>query len=204
MCGATGAQNQLETSQADFYNQATQQQDQVYGQDQELLGALKSAYAPILAGGPDQQGFSQGEVNNLNTEATEGTASNFNQADKALKESQAATGVASPTGAQEQQQAELASSAANSEAQQKQQITQANYQQGYNEFSQAASGLTNTASLLNPAGYSGAATGAGEAAGNTANQIASENNSWVNAALGAAGAIGTGVVAENPGGIFGG
>jgi hypothetical protein len=110
--------------------------------------------------------------------------------------------VASPTGAQEQQQAELASSAANSEAQQKQQITQANYQQGYNEFSQAAQGLTSTAGLLNPTGYSGAATGAGNAAADTANQIASENNSWVNAALGAAGAIGTGVVAQNPGGIF--
>jgi hypothetical protein len=203
MCGATGAQTQLETAQADFYNEATQQQTQTYGEDQEILSAMKAGYAPIFAAGPNQEGFSEGETNNLNTEATEGTAEGFNQADKALREQQAATGVAAPTGAQEQQQAGLLSSAANSEAQQKQQITQANYTQGYNQWQQAASGLTNTAGLLNPTGYSGAATGAGEATGNTANQIASENNSWVNAALGAAGAIGTGVVSENPGDIFG-
>jgi hypothetical protein len=164
---------------------------------------MQQAYSPIFAAGPNQEGFSPGEVNNLNTQAGEGTATSFNQADKALRETQAATGVATPTGPQEQQQEELASSAANSEAQQKQQITQANYAQGYQQWQQAASGLTNTAGLLNPTGYSGAATGAGEATGNTANQIASENNSWVNAALGAAGAIGTGVVSENPGDIFG-
>jgi hypothetical protein len=194
VCGATGAQTQLENEQAAFYQQATQEQQQNYGQDQEILSALQNEYSPIFQAGPDQQGFSQGEVTNLNTQATEGTAQNYNQADKALREQQAATGVAAPTGAQQAQQAGLASSAANTESQEKQQITQANYQQGYNEWQQAAGGLGNVASQLNPAGYSGAATGAGEAAGNTANQIASENNSWVNAALGAAGSIGTGIV----------
>jgi len=202
MCGATGAQTQLETEQADFYQQAIQQQQQNYAQDQEILGSLSKEFSPIFAAGPNQEGFSQGEVNNLNTQATEGTAQNFNQADKALREQQAATGVAAPTGAQEAQQAALASSAANSEAQQKQQITQANYNQGYQEWQQAAAGLGGVSAQLNPTGYSGAATGAGEAAGTTANQIASENNSWINAALGAAGAIGTGVVSQNPGGIF--
>src|ERR1700677_2972763 len=202
MCGATGAQNQLETEQANFYQQATAEQTANYAQDQEILGALQNEYAPIFAKGPDQEGFSGAEVNNLNTQATEGTATDYNQASKALREQQAATGVAAPTGAMEAQQAGLASSAANSEAQQRQQITQANYQQGYNEWSQAAAGLGQVSGQLNPAGYSGAATGAGEAAGNTANQIASESNSWINAALGAAGSIGTGVVAQNPGGIF--
>lgn len=203
MCGATDQQNQLETSQADFYNEATQQQQQVYGEDQEILSALKQSYAPILAAGPNQQGFTQGETNNLNTQATEGTASTYSQASKALREGQAATGVTAPTGAMNAEQEELASSAANSEAQQKQQITQANYGQGYNEWQTAANGLTASAGLLNPAGYSGAATGAGESAANTANQIASQSNSWLNAALGAAGSIGTGIVSENPGDIFG-
>jgi hypothetical protein len=203
MCGATGAQTQLQTEQADFYQQAVQEQQQNYGQDQEILSALQNEYNPIFQAGPGQQGFSQAETANLNTQATEGTATNYNQADKALREQQAATGVAAPTGAQEAQQATLASSAANTEATEKQQITQADYQQGYSEWQQAAAGLGGVASQLNPAGYSGAATGAGEAAGTTANQIASENNSWVNAALGAAGSIGTGVVSENPGGIFG-
>lgn len=202
MCGATGAQTQLEQSQADFYSEATQQQEQVYGQDQEILGALKTAYAPILAAGPNQEGFSEGETNNLNTQATEGTANDYSQASKALRESQAAQGAPLPTGEQEQQQAALAASAASTESQEKEGITQNSYQQGYNEWQAAASGLTGVASELNPTGYSGAATGAGVATGNTANQIAEENNSWVNAALGAAGAIGTGVVSENPGGIF--
>lgn len=202
MCGPTAAQTALSTAQTNFYNEATSQQEENYGEDQEILGALKNEYAPILAAGPNQEGFSGAEVNNLNTEATEGTATGYNQASKALREQQAATGVTAPTGAMDAQQEELASSASNEEAQQKQQIVQANYGQGYNEWQTAAAGLGGVASQLNPEGYSGAATGAGAAAGTTDENIANESNSWLNAALGAAGAIGTGVVAQNPGGIF--
>lgn len=202
MCGSTGAQNQLEQSQADFYNEATQQQEQVYGQDQEILSTLKSAYAPILAGGPNQEGFSQGETNNLNTQATEGTATDYAQASRALREQQAAQGAPLPTGEQEQQQAALLASGAANESQEKLGIKQNSYNQGFSEWQNAAAGLTGVAGQLNPAGYSGAATGAGTAAADTANQVASENNSWLNAALGAAGAIGTGIISQNPGGIF--
>lgn len=203
MCGATSAQNQLQTEQAAFYQEATQQAQETYGEDQEILGKMTSAYEPILAAGPNQEGFSEAENNNLNTQATEGVAGNYNNASKALREQQAAEGAPLPTGEQSQQQEALASSAAGQQSEEQQQIKQADYTQGYNEWQNAASGLTSTAGLLNPTGYEGAATGAGSAEGETANQIASENDSWVNAAIGAGSAIGGGIISENPGDVFG-
>jgi hypothetical protein len=56
---------------------------------------------------------------------------------------------------------------------------------------------------LNPTAYNNSATGAGDSASKTANDIAQAQNSWINAALGAAGVIGGAVVGENPKGIFG-
>lgn len=92
-----------------------------------------------------------------------------------------------PTGAQMQQKAEIAQSAAQEESSQEDQIKAANYSQGYNEWEQAAGGLQSIAAGENPLGFESGETSAGEAAGTTANQIASEDNSWINAAIGAAG-----------------
>lgn len=206
MCGATTQQNNLSQEQADYYAQTIQQQSQNYGEDQDLIKAMTAAYEPILAKGPNQEGFNDQELTSLNSQATEGTATNYAQAEKALGEQQDAAGGGNPSlssGAQTQQSAELAASAANEESGQKQQILQADYAQGYNEWQQAGQGIEAASGQLNPVGYSGAATGAGSAASNTANEIAQENNSWVNATLGVLGSVGGAIVGENPGGIFG-
>lgn len=206
MCGASGQQTQVENEQNQFFQQMMTQQSQVYSEDQGILQQMQSIYAPILAKGPNQQGFSASELNSLNTTATEGTAQNYEQAAKAVNENIAAEGGGDtylPSGAATQLKAETAAASAQQESGEEQQITQANYQQGYNEWQNAAQGLSTVAGDLNPVGYSGAATGAGSATSSTANEIAQENNSWLNAAIGAAGSIGGAVVGENPGGIFG-
>jgi hypothetical protein len=84
---------------------------------------------------------------------------------------------------------QLASSAAGALSSEQLGITQANYAQGRANFGEAASALGGTAGLLNPEGMAGQATSAGNAAANTANQIAQENNSWMGAVGGVLGGI---------------
>ena len=76
MCGATAAQTNLQNEQAQFYQTANQEAAQTYGEDQALLQQMQSVYAPILAKGPNQEGFSAAETQDLNSQAVEGTAEN--------------------------------------------------------------------------------------------------------------------------------
>ena len=192
MCGPTAAQSQLQTSQAAFYQQLQNNDETEFGEDQGILKQMQSVYAPILAKGPNQDGFSTAEETNLNTQATEGVGQNFANASKALKENQAASGGDTflPSGVNAQQQGALDMNAASEQSQEQQQIKQAGYTQGYSEFTQATSALENTAGQLNPNAGAEVANSAGTAEGTTANQIAQENESWMAPLTGAIGAVG--------------
>jgi hypothetical protein len=206
MCGASSQQVQLEQEQADFYQNGIEESKTAFSEQQALLAQMEAVYDPILAKGPNQMGYSQDELNDLNGQAVEGTANNYKQAATAVNEQLAAQGggnIPLTTGGQTQLKAEVASAAAQQQSSEEEQIQQAGYAQGYNEFTQATSALATASGELNPTAYENAATGAGSAAATTANQIAQENNSWINAAIGAAGSIGGAVVNQNPGGIFG-
>jgi hypothetical protein len=96
------------------------------------------------------------------------------------------------SGGAAQLKAETAQSAAGELSREQTQIKEADYEQGYKQWMNAGAGLESIAAGENPLGYEGAATSAGGAAGTTADQIAQQQNSWINAALGAAGAIGGG------------
>jgi hypothetical protein len=205
MCGATQQQMQLEQEQAAFYQTATQEAQTTFGEQQALHQQIKAIYDPILAAGPSQEGFSEAEKANLEAQTVEGTAQNYKAASQALGEkigSQDQTG-AGLTGSQMQLEEELAASSAGTKSQEENQILQADYAQGRSNFGQATAAEFGVSGELNPVGYSGAATNAGGAAATTANEIAQANNSWINAALGAAGAIGGAVVSENPHNVFG-
>lgn len=206
MCGASSQQNQVESEQNQFYEQAMQEQSAAYSEDQEILNQMKSIYTPILQAGPNQKGFSQEEDNTLNATAVEGTAENYEQAAKAVGEQTAAEGGGDTpitSGGNTELKAQTAAASAQQESSEENQIEEADYSQGYNEWQNAATGLATVAGQLNPTAYENAATSAGSATSTTANEIAQENNSWINAAIGAAGSIGGAVVSENPGGIFG-
>lgn len=199
MCGATGAQTELQGDQLAAYTQAMQMTQEEYGDQQAIYGPMSAQFKSILAKGPNQEGFSAGETEDLNAQAEEGTAENYKGAAKAVGESEAAEGggnIAMPTGAQEEEKANIATAAAGQESSEENQIKQADYNQGEQEWQQAAGGLETIAAGENPEGYENAATGAGSAAGTTANQIASENNSWISAITGAAGAIGSAAVTQ--------
>lgn len=206
MCGATSAQTTLQDEQMQELQQYDAMMQQQYANQQAIYKQVNSVLQPIIAKGPSQEGFSTDEKNVLNAQAVEGTAENYSEASRALNEKLAAAGggnIPVTTGQGTELQAEMAASAAQTESSEETGVKEADYQQGYSEFENAENGELAIAAGDNPLGWAGATTTAGEAAGTTASQIAAENNSWINAALGAAGSIGSAVVGENPGGVFG-
>lgn len=201
MCGATDAQNQLQQEQLDAYQQAQDLMEKQYGNQQAIYAPMAAMFQSIFAKGPSQQGFSDAQLTDLNAGAVEGTAQNYSQAAKAVNENIAAQGGGTnplPSGGQIQLKQQVANSAAQEQSRETSQIRQADYQQGYNEWINAASGLTSIAAGENPLGYQSNAISSGSAAGTTADQIAQEQNSWINAAIGAAGAIGGGLATRRP------
>lgn len=199
MCGATTAQTNLQNEEFQTLQQYDTMMAQQYQDQQGLYKSVNSILAPILAKGPSQKGFSQEEENTLNAQAVEGTAENYAGASQAINESLAGEGggnEAISTGGQAALKAGIAESAAKEESAQETQIQEANYQQGESNFQNAEEGEMAIAAGENPLGYANAVTNQENVTGNTANEIASEDNSWINAAIGAAGAIGGGFAGD--------
>ncbi len=193
MCGATHEQKDLQKAQADFFREGIQQQKQVYGQDQEILKAMSSAYEPILLAGPNQRGFTDEERQNYNSQILEGTAQNYSHAAAALGENISAMGGGDdylPSGTSGVLKGNLVADAAREQSSEQMQVKSADYAKGYDMWKTAGQGLATTSGQLAPTSYSGAATSAGAASGTTANQIAEAANSPWNAAMGAVGAVG--------------
>jgi hypothetical protein len=195
MCGATSQQNQLTNEEIQTLQQGNQMTQQQYANQQAIYQPMAKQFQSIFAGGPSQTGYSQAELNSLDSQAVEGTAENYAGAAKAVGEATAAEGGGTnplPSGGQTQLKQEVADSAAGEESKEETGITQSDYQQGYNEWQDAGAGLQSIAAGENPIGYENAATGEADAANSEANAVATEQNSWVNAALGAAGDVGKG------------
>jgi hypothetical protein len=193
MC-ASDSQNQIGDEQSAFYKDLLSQDQTTFGEFQSILPQITGAYAPILAAGPNQNGFSAGETNDLNTQATEGVSTNYRNASQALNETEAARGGGDtylPSGVNSTENESLLSSAAQQQSNEQLQIKQAGYAQGAQNFQNATAALTNEQSILNPQGAASTATSGGTAASNTAAAISSENNSWEAPLIGAAGAVGS-------------
>lgn len=193
MCGATQQQTQVSNEENAFYQQLTQQYGTVFGQDQAITGALTSAFTPILQAGPSQTGFSPSETNALETQNDTNVATNYAQAQKATAQILASQGGGNtllPSSVNANILAQNANQAALQRTQGQNQITQANYAQGYQNWQAASGVLGNTAGLLNPTSFAGTTTGAGTSAMTGATDIANSANSPWNAAFGALGSVG--------------
>ena len=194
MCGPTGQEDQISDEQAQFFKTLTQQYQTVFGQNQAITGALTNAFTPILKAGPSQTGFAPGEVNALQTQNTENVATNYAQAQKATAQILASRGGGNtflPSSVNATILAQNANAAAAARSAGQNQITQANYNQGYQNWQQAASVLNGTASQLNPVSYAGTTTGAGQAAFGSAGSIAQQQFAPWGAAIGALSSVGS-------------
>lgn len=192
MCGSTAQQNQISDTQQAFYNQLTQEYNTIFGENQGIISALTSAYMPILQAGPSQTGFSQGQENALRTQNTETVSTDYAQAQRATAQALAGRGGGNtflPSSVNANIIASNANAAAAQRAQGEQNISLANWQQGYQNWQQAANVLAGVGGMTSPTGFSGAVTGAGSAAATTANQIAQANFAPWGALAGAAGSV---------------
>lgn len=204
-CGASDEQHQVFTEQNDLMKNLTGQMQTIFGNSSSVFKDLMSAYAPIVAGGPNQQGYSLPEQAALKSQAIEDTGNAYAHARQAVGEHQAAQGggtLALPGGSNEAADINLASSAAAQTAGSLTKINENNYEQGRENFFNAAKGLSGATDVFNPATSAGnAATEAGSSASTTANEISQASNSWESAVGGALGGITSSLVA--PGGWLG-
>jgi hypothetical protein len=140
MCGGpSSTELKLQDEEANFYATQIDAYHTAYGNFKSLQDRLDAQFAPIIAKGPNQFGFSDAELQNLNSIATEGTARNYGSAKRALQESIATQGggtsnVNQTSGESNQLQEQLASDAAGVESGQQQQIQEAGYALGHQEW----------------------------------------------------------------------
>lgn len=194
-CGATDAQNAAQAAQASAYTQMTQQAAQVFGDSSAVFKQLQATFTPTIAAGPNQEGFSPAEVSALKSQAITQSGNAYRNAKQAVGESIAAEGggnnSALQSGTNTGINLSVANSAAANTADEENKIDLANYSTGRTNYANAVAGLSGATGVYNPATSSAnASTTAGEASANTANQIASQNNSWQQGVIGALGGIG--------------
>lgn len=194
MCGSTGAQKQIQAEQLQAYQDAARMTQEEYGHMNEIYAPMAEHFQSIFDMGPSQEGYSAGEKQNLETQVIEGTAQNYANASRAVG-ARLAAGSSSymPSGAADSMKLNTALSAAQEKTREETGIVSDSYAQGRANWQNAATGLLSIASGYNPAQFQQNQTAAGNAVSNTANDIAQAQNSWINAAIGAAGAIGGGL-----------
>ena len=195
MCGGpSSAQTENQQAQADFYKKQIAAYDTAYGNYKEIQNALKQQFAPIMAAGPGQFGYTPEETTALRTQATEGTAQAYAAAQKALQERVATLGNGTNTinmtgGPMVQTQGQLASTAAGESARENLAITSSGYDLGRSMWQNAITGYENLASGWNPNSFGSTAINAGNSAASEANTIAAQRNSMWGAILGGLGGI---------------
>lgn len=203
MCGPSGQQTQITDEQQEFFKNLTQQYSTIFGENQGIVSSLTSAFTPILEAGPSQTGYSPSEANALNTQATEKTATDYAQAQRATAQMLAGRGGGVntlggggtgsnllPSSVNANILANNANAAATERATLQNQNLVGNYQQGYQNWNTAATVLGNTAGLVNPTQYAGQVTGAGQQAAGSAEAMAQEQYAPWGAAIGALGSVG--------------
>ncbi len=192
-----------QASQAALFDTLTNQAQQVFGAASQVFKSLFSAYAPIVAAGPNQEGYSVAQMSNLISQAVTSTGIAARNAMSAVKG--AFTGSNLPSGAAIGAQLATANAAAQSGAQMQSNIRQQSAEIGRQNFFAASQALAGTPNVFNPAtSAGGAATGAGQASDDTAKDITAVQNApgMGMGILGAIGGVLGGAVA--PGGLIAG
>ncbi len=91
MCtGPSSTEKELQAEEANFYKTQVSAYNSAYKNFSDIQDVLNKQFAPILARGPNQMGFSNAELTDLNTMAEEGTAGEYAKAQRALQAGQAA------------------------------------------------------------------------------------------------------------------
>lgn len=193
MCGATSAQKAQQTTTASAYNTAVSNAQSVFGASSTAFKDLMSTFAPTVAAGPSQNGFSGQTLSNLNSSAITQVGQEAKNEKAALGNSEAATGGGTsdlPSGGTIGANLSLAENAGNQTASELSGIQQADVAQGNANYKTAVAGLEGAPGVFNAASSAtGAATGSGDLAGTAANSVAQANQSGWQLAAGALGGV---------------
>lgn len=186
--GPSSEQQGLASSQQSFYNTLQQSYGTVFAGKENILNTLNKSLSPIINAGVGQYGFGNAEDASMRNQATAGTAGAYKSAKQATGEAQAAQGGGDTfigSGVKAQTNAQLANSAASTEANQQLGITQQGYQQGRQNYFGAVGQEQKVADAYDPSGLASAANSAGtsaygSASGNQQIKAAADaaNNPW--------------------------
>lgn len=186
--GASSAENANAKSEQEFMQTLQSEQQTQFANEQLAQQQVQKAWAPIVAGGAYQYGFSTAEDAQLQKNIEERGAQATENTENAalLREQQASGGAnAGPAGATEALNAQIAATGAQSTATALGQEKELGYQTGRENFLAATEGETKVAELANPTGYAGEATGAAGAENQAQNIVDTANaNSLTSKLLG--------------------
>lgn len=187
------AQQSAEANQGqNFSNLLQQSYGKNFGAQQGILSNLTNVLSPIAEAGPNQEGFNAAEKSALNASAINTNAKNYRNAATVAAEGEAGAGgnTYAPTGGQQQVAATIASNAAQNTSAEENQIEQADYATGRQNFQNAVGGLENVSGQYNPNATGGLALNANQNAFSQANAINQESNAWVGDVTGLVGGLG--------------
>jgi len=181
-CGASASQKEISQQQQTNLNTLTQQSGQIFGAGSQVFNDLTASFAPVVAAGADQSGYSPAELQTLKSQAITQTGQQYRNASAAAGERAAAAGGGNallPSGTQAGIQGNIAAAGANATSNALTGIDVNNAELGRQNWLQAASILGGATNVYNPAtGAANAATGAGSAAMTSATDVANANNQW--------------------------
>jgi len=187
-----GGADQNAQAQEQFYSTLTSNYNSMFSNYTSSLDFMQGQLKPIIQAGPGQFGFSGGETAALRSGATQTTAAEYGQAAKAVGEKMATAGGGNtyvPSGAATQVQASLASAGAGQEAGAQNQITEAGYQQGQQNYWSALGGYAGV--MPNPNSFGSTAVGGGQAASSAIQTEIQADQGWMGALGGALGGAGS-------------
>jgi hypothetical protein len=185
-----------QATQAALTNTLMQQAQQIMGDSSKVFAQMFASFAPIVAAGPFQEGYSEKEKALQSSEVVTQTGIAARNAMTAVKEAGAAYGggnVALPGGARIGAETGTANIAAQTSAAELENIETRSLALGRQNFFQAAGVLGGAPQVFNPATAAGqAATGAAAGSAQTAEDITKVQNQpgWGMGLLSAAGALG--------------
>lgn len=180
MCGPSSSEKAISASSQSFASQLQQNYGTLFSQQQGVLNAINRSLSPILAAGPNQHGFSGALLSSLQTGAIDAAGAANRAAQQAARTYGAGQGGGGTSGITsgitKQIEAGIASQSANAEAAQQNQITQADFAQGNQNYWRAQGGMDALAAGYNPNATASETIGEQGQAFGQAHQINEENN----------------------------
>lgn len=222
--GRTVSGGKNDQAKADAHNAAVQSQTNTASQMQfndQLMKIFQSQYAgqkgvldylqgKMQSNINNPKGYTDAQLTSMRTQATDSTAAQFQNAQKALQNNAAMGTDGLPSGVRAQNEAALQAAQAGAQSNAQENITAADANLQQSNYWNSVNTLSGVAAQQNPLGYSGARTSGTEAVSGGVNATSGASNAQTNAYnagnswMGMVGGLAGGAVKGFTGGLFGG